>query len=347
MTTKVQTVVVDEGSTQIKVCWMCRKTNKMQELVIPSNIGAERKWAENSENGKFTDSSYSVSGEKFFVFDGDTIVERERTNLSRYQVSAANAVLVHEALRQAGFGGKKVEVICTLPVSQYYKQEGGVNEDRIELKKESIMRKVVNKNGLPLAEIVGCKVSSESTPAWHDLIIGDDLKPNKILIAMSGVMIVDIGGTTTDIMLINGKGVIIKRDSFKHGCFDIFEIIRKKMAENKGIASITDVQMRYLIQHHEFRGENVTAEINQAIKEVQGHIVREMLNFHEHAETLDMIVYAGGGAGLFGKKLAEDYSQDAPNMDNVVISQNPQIAVARGLLKAATRAEARKSKETA
>lgn len=345
--TNVQTVVVDEGSTQIKVCWKDQESGEIKLHIIPSNIGAERKWAENSENGLFTDNSYTVDGEKFFAFDGDTIVERERTNLERFQYSPANLVLVHEALRQAGFGGEKINVLCTLPVSQYYKPEGGVNTDKIERKKQNLMRKIENANGLPLAEIVSCKVSSESTPAWHDQVIDSKLKVKKELTKLAGIFVVDIGGTTTDMMLMNSGGVIIKRDSTKTGVFEVFRLIRKNLAENKGIASITDVQMRFLIENHEFRGENVTAEINQAIREVKGKIVREMLDFHEHAETLDRIVFAGGGAGLFGKKLAEDYCQDAPDMNNVIICEDPQMAVARGLLKSVLRAEARQAKETA
>ena len=326
------TVVVDEGSTQVKVCWI--ENNVINEHVMLSNVGEDSKWAEDSNTGEFTDQSYTVDGEKMFVFDGDSIADRRRTDLARHQYSNANRVLVHEALRQAGFGGKAVDIICTLPVSQFYKPEGGKNEENIQKKKDCILGSIEHANKKPLADIVSCKVSSESTPAFHDHMISNELKINRQMIKMPGVFIIDIGGTTTDLMLMNGKGEVKNRDSIKTGVFEVHGLIRRKMSESKQVANITDTQMRHLIVTKKFRGSDVSTEIRQAINEVKNRISRELLKFYENPESLDLIIFAGGGAGLFGRELAEDYCQDAPNMNNVVISSSPAMSVSRGLLKA-------------
>ncbi len=325
--TTVQTVIVDEGSTQIKVCWQDAVSGEFQIKIIPSNVAMKEG---TDDYGKVLDSSYTLDGDDYYVFGNGQREERLDTNTNRYQVSNANLVLLHEALRQAGFGGKSVDVFVTLPVDQYFHANGKSNDERIKLKKDRLMRPIENSNGLPLADIKSIGVASESIPAWYNIQIDDNLDADEEQCELESVLVVDIGGTTTDVSLINGDAIVSKRGTIPNGVYDIESNIRSNLVEI-GIRSVSDTQMYHLLRTKEFRGQDVTAEVRKSIRSIQDRIATAMVKFEDKPESLDCILIVGGGAALFGQSLADLYADG--QKCNVIIPENPETYVAKGLMK--------------
>ena len=342
-------VVVDEGSSQVKVRYTDQKTGEQKSLIIPSNVTDENVGTDN--DGHLLDSNYIVDGTTYFVYGDDRKESRMVTSNKRYQISDINRILVHEALRQAGFGGRDVRIVCTLPVLQYFDKTGMQQKERIAAKKKSLTSTNIRnkKDGVKLANITECLVTAESIPAWFDILLDDDLKADKTMKEAEAVMIVDVGGTTTDITLINGKGSPIRRDTVDRGVFHIAENVRAAMATKMEVASVSDNQMDLLLRSKKFAGEDITKLINSAIRPIQSKVLAAMLEFEDNPDSLNYVLYAGGGAALFGRSLAEQYA-DGGDTSNVIIPVNPEFSVANGLMKnllLKNKLEAKQSAETA
>ena len=337
---KIQTVIVDEGSTQIKVCWKDKETGELRQFVMPSNVAMK---TGTDVNGDWYDSAYVVDEDDYYTFDNKHREKRMDTNLDRYQVSTANLVLLHDALRKSGFGDQKIDILVTLPVDQFFLPNGTRDNNRIQRKKDKLMSKISNRNNLPLAQINSIGVMSESIPALFDIQLNDDLELDEEIADMSAILVLDIGGTTTDMSLTNGDGAIARRDTLKVGVYDIETNIREKMI-GPDIRSIDESQMQNLIRTQEFRGKNVSAEIRKAVRPVQSDIVSAMVKFEADPASLDAVLIVGGGAALFGQSLAEEYADGAKC--NVIIPKNPDISVARGMLKSAINNELCELEET-
>ena len=97
-----------KGVHKLKFCWF---DEKIHTLILPSRVVQDAKV---ESSGYYVASSYRVNGYEFTV--DSNMDQTIRTDNTRYQTSEVNRVLIHEALRQAGFGGKNIEVITTLPI---------------------------------------------------------------------------------------------------------------------------------------------------------------------------------------------------------------------------------------
>ncbi|MET4696671.1 ParM/StbA family protein [Endozoicomonas lisbonensis] len=332
-----QLVVVDEGSRQVKVCWQ-DADGKIQTKVIPSNVNDQQEG--NDFLGNPHDSNYLIKNNEgtdvnYFVFDFESVLDRVDTNTERYQVSHANRALVHEALRQAGFEGKPVEVVCTLPLSQFFIHNGQGRRDdsRIDEKKKNLMGEIANVNSIPAAKITDCRVAPESISAWFNLLFKDDLTVDAEKYQATSVLIVDIGGTTTDIAMINGKGHPTSRKTEDVGVFNVIDRIRELLPSKiKDVKTINDVQMENLLRTGRFRNQDVQAIIKEAVRPIQTKLVAAMDKFEKDSMSLDYIVLVGGGAALFGQSLSDEYANSGSRA-NVILPEDAEFYVAKGIMK--------------
>ena len=94
-------IVIDEGSSQIKCAWSEEdtiKTLKIKSLVAEG--------AQEDAEGELVPAAYEIDGSQVTV---NPLTDDPFDNKNEdYQFSDINRVLVHEVLRQAGFGrGRK------------------------------------------------------------------------------------------------------------------------------------------------------------------------------------------------------------------------------------------------
>ena len=320
-----QIVVVDEGSAQAIAAWYDEKTKTINSHLIPSMIGME---VDTDPVGNPLDNSYEVDGEEYCV--SPSLKSPVTTKRDTYQISVENRVLVHEVLRQAGFGGQSIEVMATLPITQYFVGSSHHrNDELIAQKKRNLLGDISNINQVPLAQIKNCLVAPESIPGFFDYAINDKGEWTYTLEPGQTAMVVDIGGTTTDMSIVSGVGSPQKRHSASVGVYDIAEALATEMISNGKAKTLPRAHLDAVLRTGQYRGFDCTDMIAKAAKRVVAEILNKMQEFESDPMALEKILFVGGGAALIGDTLAEKYG----NPDHSVIPENPDLSVARGLVK--------------
>ena len=292
-------VFIDEGSNGLKMMWL--QGGKILRDRLPSRVVQE---ALPKNNGFYADEAYTADGDDWTVapFNDGTMP----TNVRSYQVSAYNRVLVHEALRRNGFGGKKVRITVTLPVGDFYAVKPR-NDALINQKKENLLKPVISLADHPLAEIVDVRVSPEGVPAWMNYLLDDNGSQTVEAGANHRILVVDQGGTTIDLALIDGLGNIHKRDSVRVGGFMVAANLQPLLMARFNRKSIETHQLDTAMRDRKFAGEDIDKELEQACSPVETRILTAMEQFSPDSESLDAVVYVGGLSCLTADRLAARY----------------------------------------
>lgn len=319
-----QIIVVDDGSAQGIGAWYCEDTQTIKFQVVQSMIGLT---VDTDPVGNPLDNSYEVDNEEYCV--SPSLTSPVTTKRATYQTSVENRVLVHEVLRKAGFGGKTVDIMCTLPISQYY--VGGShrkNEELILAKKQNLMGEIKNINGVPLAKINASFIAPESISGFMDHAINE--KGEWVVHLKEGevALVVDIGGTTTDMSIVSGNGSPQKRYSEPVGVFDIAEALRTEMITAGKAKSLPRAHLDAVLRTGMYRGADCKELIRTASRKVMLTILSKMHEFSDDASAFEVVILVGGGAAIIGKALGERYGNP-----NYAIPDEPDKAVARGLVK--------------
>lgn len=316
-------VVIDEGSAQAKATYRA-ENGAIVTHVVPSRVAEAAKVDINgySESAYFTEEGgeYTVNG------DFDDII---RTNIPSYQTSEANRALVHETLRQSGFGGRPVRVAVTLPMNQFFSKVQGapINQKLIASKKRNVLGGIKSAAGHQLAEIIDCKVYPEGIPALFDTIRNDDgsLKPG--FEEGMKILVVDIGGTTTDVSVVTPNGTIESYDSFSTGVLTVVERFAELAAPEFGLKRIPRALAEEAVKSGRLKSMNVSELIHRASRNVMQIILRELEAMVSTPSLLDKILIVGGGAALMGRELAKAMGVE------VLIPEQPDMAISRGIYK--------------
>ena len=292
-------VFIDEGSAGVKIIWV--EDGELKRDLLASRVVQEHT---PTSDGSFSDGAYEADGDDYTVapfMDGTM-----PTDTRSYQVSAYNRVLVHEALRKNGFGGKKVSITTTLPVGDFYAVKPR-NQILIDEKKENLQKPVKSMANNQLSEIVEVKVSSEAIPAWMNYLLDDD---GNIVIGVdesSRILVVDSGGTTTDMAILDGFGNIQRQTSVRVGGFAVGDNLRPLLISRFKRKKIENHQIDVSFKNGKFAGECIAKEIEKACKPVETRILTEMEKFQPDAEDLDAVLYVGGLSALTASRLASSY----------------------------------------
>ena len=131
-----------------------------------------------------------------------------------------------------------MNVICTLPLTVFSLGDQHRKRKAEHLKKTN----VVNMTGQPLATINKVLVAPEGIPAWDSLYLDDSGFITEAYEDAEKVMIIDIGGTTTDIAVMTTDNQVEKRKSKDLGVMNItaeLDILLRKDPELKHSTDIT------------------------------------------------------------------------------------------------------------
>lgn len=283
-------------------------------------------WLNDAEQRAF---EYETDDMLFAVGD----VDGEPTHFDGYPFSGLNRAIVQHALHEAGLAGRSVHAVSGLPVGSFYLKDGSQRMDIIERKRGSLKRTVEPIDGRLPAAVAFHEVIPEALAAWYDHIIsttGDSVQLEAGRLNVP-VAVVDIGGRTTDIVVVadqavrhNGSGSLRcgLLDLQRHvgegirGRFDLDEV-----SERAVDAAARTGRVRLFGNDHDV-SDLVRSARHQLIERLHVQTQRQL----GQGAELERILFVGGGAVALAADIQGWFSNHA-------IAAHPAFANARGMLK--------------
>ena len=175
-------VFIDDGSTNIKLQWQ-ENDGTIKQHISPNSF--KREWAVSFGDKKIF--NYTLNGEQysFDPISPDAVVT---TNIA-WQYSDVNVVAVHHALLTSGLPVSEVDIVCTLPLTEYYDRNNQPNTENIERKKANF-RKKITLNGGDTFTIKDVKVMPESIPAGYEVLQELDELDSLLIITLFGLFFI-------------------------------------------------------------------------------------------------------------------------------------------------------------
>ena len=316
-------VGIDDGYACTKVA-----TPDGRLLSIPStarighsNVSWLRKARQKIFEYQTDDTVYSV---------GD--VDAVSTRFDGYATSGLNRAIVQHGLQTAGLGGRSISAVSGMPVNRYYRSTGVCRESDISAKRENLLVPVSPKNGSPAANVTEHRVIPEALAAWYDYVIVEKKGVASIDSerANAPIAVVDIGGRTTDTVVVREQGVLHgATGSFDLGLLDAQRTLADALDARFDLRSDRRL-LRAAFQHQTLRlygrDHDVSGEVHAACQDLVQQLYGEVRRQLGSGADLDCVLFVGGGALAL-----RDYIDDW--YPNQVIADQPAFANARGMLK--------------
>ena len=294
-------IFIDDGSTNIKMLW--EQDGETFTHISPNSF--KRGWSATFGSGK--PFNYTVDDEKY-SFDLIT-PDALPTNNIDWQYSPLNSIAVHHALLTSGLEPQDVEIVVTLPLTEFYDEDAQYRLDNIERKKKSLLREVKLNKGV-VFNITKVTVRPESIPAGISLC--DELKPSH------SVLIIDLGGTTLDISMVAGQMTSVSRiyGDPKLGVSLVTDAVKLALARANTDTSSYNVDQIIINRHDEaYLTDNINdpdavSEVKKVITNSIERLITRVLTAidsfkgYSHLLVLD-VVHCGGKPGTL-YRLTED-----------------------------------------
>lgn len=348
---KAVLVAVDAGSGNVALTYAEEGTGHWITSVTPSLIleGHQQSFAAESQSTWLTtdasgkERAYTVMKKGYDLYD---------TCDPNYQVSPAHRVLIADALQRAGLGGRDVIIGETLPVNQFYSAMGVINEARIREKVASLKTPVTNyRDGSEPANIIHVEVFPEAVPA-----IVSAQADNPELADAEQTLVVDLGRFTCDIALVDKDLMPVKKASYEHGVQKMIERVHAllpefeaKLGKSFGASDLSVdsvdaiIRQGYIgsrLESAKSKRIDISEVIDQAASELAEKIWQDVRALHRNTRDVDVVLVVGGGANYIAGKLPGLTDHTASWHDVVVVPNNPEMAIARGVYLALAASEA-------
>ena len=260
-------------------------------------------------------------------------VDGAPTHFEGYPWSGLNRTIVQHTLQQAGLAGRSVHAVSGLPVSAFYRKSGELRQATIARKRDSLKQTVRPlSEGLPVG-IAFHEVIPEALAAWYDYVIIDQddgvtLDADRVSVP---VAIVDIGGRTTDFVVVKDKGVLhASSGSLQCGMLNVKYSVTEGIQARFDLETLSEQLVSQVVENNVVRLQGKDHDVSALVESAKREIVERI-----HAETrrqlglgleLDRVLFVGGGT----MALAEDIANWFPHQ---AIAEHPAFANARGMLK--------------
>lgn len=338
---KAVLVAVDAGSGNIALTFTDETSGKRVTSVIPALVleGNQQSFASESSSTWLTtdaqgkERAYTVMKKGYDLYD---------TCDPDYQVSAAHRVLITDALFRAGLGGRDVIIGETLPVNQFYSAVGVINEKRIQQKTDSLKTPVANVNASEPANIIHVEVFPEAVPA-----VVSAQSDNPDLAKAESTLVIDLGRFTCDIAVVDAELMPVKKASYEHGVQKMIERVHAllpqfeaKLGKSFGASDLSVdsidaiIRQGYIgsrLESAKSKRIDITEVIDQAASELADKIWQDVRALHRNTRDIDVVLVVGGGANYIAGKLAGLTDHTADWHDVVVVPDNPEMAIVRGV----------------
>ncbi|MEW8130921.1 MAG: ParM/StbA family protein [Candidatus Thiodiazotropha endolucinida] len=260
-------------------------------------------------------------------------VDGAPTHFEGYPWSGLNRAIVQHALQEAGLAGRTIHAVSGLPVSAFYRKSGERRQETISKKQESLKQAV-----RPLADVLPAgiafhEVIPETLAAWYDYVIVE--KDGKALLdderLSVPLAIVDIGGRTTDFVVVKDQGVVHGfSGSLQGGLSDVNQQVANGIPARFDLETLGEQIVSHAVEHQRVRLHGKDYDVASLVDTAKRELVERL-----HAETrrqlglgieLDRILFVGGGAVALTEHIADWFPHQA-------IAEHPAFANARGMLK--------------
>lgn len=321
--------VDDNGYADHKLVWYDPQEKVIHSSKIPSVVGPGHGMS--TATGEVV-GGYTVLGEFEQQFTCSTnITNSIDTRHAQYPVSTENRVLMTHALNSAGLLGKDVQLSVTLPFADYYLSGGEINMELVEQVKDNFLLNNVRADGGDgvgqAARIVAARVSPEAVSAWFDWAMDDQGRTNdnynEMLEDEGVVLVVDVGGSTTDIvaLTLSPQLTVLNKSSgtAKVGVLDVMaqmetDFLRQMrdegVIEGGGHESILSArQKNSLLTGKSIRFGRTQYDIEALNKKVVDNVARQIEAFIRqtagNTHSYHSIIVVGGGAIVFKEALGK------------------------------------------
>ena len=305
----VMNIVIDDGSNFVKVAYR-DISGEVKVHAFPSRV--IRKAVPSATGAGLSTSSYQVGEERFTVSKSaaDTIPTDNRL----YQTSIHNRVLIqhaiHHVLDELNGEDDAVNVMLTLPVGQFFNPDGTRNESLIEEKIKNAKGEIENLGGKRYISIKNCYVMPEGVPAFAHVKRALNLTGTRYLLA-------DIGGTTTDLVVINDQDQIEQFQSLNIGALKMLSKFSMLVSEKLKLSGLTDELSINGLLNGVVAGEDVSELASSVLKNFQSMVNDEIARLGE-LRLFDAVIYSGGGANLLSSSYVDVIKSDKPQFDNAL-----------------------------
>lgn len=274
---------------------------------------------------------YEVGNKAFMA---GNVLEHDSTASDEYPLSDLNKVIVSHALRVAELTGKHDLAICSgLPLKKYYKMRN-LNAEVISAKKKNLLANAVKSgDGYSLPTIKSHEVLAEGLAAWFDFItfrkedgsIGRDKDKYNLRVA-----VIDIGGRTTDIAVIQkGQLEYARSSTIEVGMLSVKEQLKDLIKEEMDI-EINNEQMFQALSEGKVKAWGEWHDIKPLLEEseqiIADRIQSESKRKLKNASDIDLVLFVGGTVNKI-PHLIEGWFRHQK------IADDPGFANARGMQK--------------
>lgn len=314
---------IDDGSTNVKISWI--QNGKLKTVVSPNSF--RKDWKSAALLSGQAVYNYTIGTTKY-TYDATSDKALSTTHIE-YQYDDLNLLAVHHALLQTGLPPQDVEVVVTLPITQFYNPDDCQrNEDRIEAKRRNLMRDITLNKG-ELFRIVDVQVMPESLPAALSHLLNSNVNE------FTRSLVIDCGGTTLDMGVIVGEfdDVSAIYGNNEIGVAMVTDATRKQLAAadsdasylvaNELIKRRKEKAFVKSVINDESRIPQILERIETKIQELGDQVAYEAKKFVKNPNRVYLV---GGGAHLVEASIRQAY---ATLGERVVTIDNPQSALAR------------------
>ncbi|EHK8991108.1 recombinase [Escherichia coli] len=288
-------IFIDDGSTTIKMRWL-DKTGEPQKHLSPNSF--KRGFSTNFGGTKAANYTIGVEKYSFDPYNNETLKTRE----VRYQYGELNLLAIHHALHTSGIEPQTIDVVVSLPISEYFDADNQLNQANIDRKTENLRRSVEAQGREPFT-IRKIDVLPESIPAGIEQL-GQ-------LPETFSMLIVDLGGTTLDIAQVTGQATSITRIQGVEslGVNIMTEAVRAAMveADTPTSALMADLMIQnrdnddFLREH--LNNADKLPVLKKALADSQQALIQRVLDVVDTFKGFTHAMVIGGGAELIADAL--------------------------------------------
>ena len=275
---------------------------------------------------------YQTQGQVYSV----GAVDGEPTHFDGYPVSDMNRVIVQHAFQQAGLSGRSLQVISGLPVSAFYSHSGERRVKTIKQKTQSLKVEThcLGGTSAPLPACVAFHdVIPEALAAWYDYVIveqegGITLDQSRLA---APVAIVDIGGRTTDYVVVQNQGIVHgSSGSLNRGLLDVKTQVAHSIQDAFDLTTVSEQRVAMALESNTIRLHGKEHDVSELIEVARQELVErlytETRRLLGQGAELDQILFVGGGSAALAIHIADWFP-------NQLIAAHPAFSNARGMLK--------------
>lgn len=311
-------VFCDDGSTAVKLAYYDDKKALITQVIVNSfRLG----WKVNPLGGDVF--NFTIEGKRY-AQDVNSESAVQTTNIE-YQYGDMNLMAVHYALLRSGLPVQDIDLVVTLPISEFYHHDGTKNMENIEKKKANLLRPITIQNG-ELFTINSVMVMPESLPAAFPFLKKGEVSEYETS------LVVDLGGTTLDCGAVSGAYESFSKIS-GDSTIGVSLITEPTLAALKMAGTIVNpsvanklIEDRYndtlfnqlVIQRDKI--PMVRESIEQAIEQLAALVISHLQRY----KSVNRIFLTGGGATLIDPYIRSAYADLG---DKVICLDNAQVAL--------------------